>query len=119
MATEKVRDARTLQLAAGLPTGEVRHPTHGPRLAWSMPLLVLVGFAESAPRTDGIGTESPPGTGGTALPPFRGMPSLQCRVCYSPLSPPDFGTAHPKDSDRCGQPKGCPLNATAAPIPKF
>ena len=72
MATEIVRDARTLQLAAGLPTGEVRHPTHGPRLARSVPLLVLVGFAESAPRTDGSGTESPPETGGTALPPFSG-----------------------------------------------
>ena len=72
MATEKVRDARTIQLVAGLPTGEVRHPTHGPRLAWSMPLLVLVGFAESAPRTDGSVTESPPGTSGAVLPPFSG-----------------------------------------------
>lgn len=83
MATEKVRDARTLQLAAGLPTGEVRHPTHGPRLAWSMPLLVLVGFAESAPRTDGSVTESPPGTGGAVLPPFSGIVKPQPPVVLS------------------------------------
>lgn len=44
--------------------------------------------------------------------------SLRRRACYSSLSPPDFGTARPKDSDRYEQPKGCSLDATAAPTPK-
>lgn len=48
--------------------GTVQHPTHVPRLARSVPLLVMFGCAESAQRTDGSGIESPPGTGGTVLP---------------------------------------------------